>query len=51
MIREIVENDFDNLLQLYMQLHDNPFPEKNDRILGVWNSILNDDNHHIIVAE
>lgn len=51
MIREIVENDFDNLLRLYMQLHDNPFPEKNERVLAVWNSILNDKNHHIIVAE
>lgn len=34
-----------------MQLHDEPFPEKNDRVLGVWNSILNDEDHHIIVAE
>ena len=30
MVREITENDFDGLLRLYMQLHDNPFPEKND---------------------
>ena len=51
MIREIAENDFDRLLRLYMQLHDNPFPEKNARVLSVWNSILNDENHHIIVAE
>ena len=51
MIREIIESDFDNLLRLYMQLHDNPFPEKNNRVLGIWNRILNDENHHIIVAE
>ena len=51
MIREIVDSDFNNLLKLYMQLHDNPFPEKNDRVLGVWNTIMNDINHHIIVAE
>ena len=51
MIREIAENDFDRLLRLYMQLHDYPFPVKNDRVLGVWNSILNDKDHHIIVAE
>ena len=51
MIREITQNDFDSLLRLYMQLHDDPFPEKNDRVLSVWNSILNDENHHIIVAE
>ncbi len=51
MIREISEKDFDGLLRLYMQLHDNPFPEKDDRVIGVWKDILNDKNHHIIVAE
>lgn len=51
MIREITENDFDQLLRLYMQLHDNPFPEKSERVLVAWNSILADENHHIIVAE
>ena len=51
MIREITANDFDGLLTLYMQLHDNPFPEKNEDIMKLWNTILNDENHHIIVAE
>ncbi len=51
MVREITENDFEGLLRLYMQLHDNPFPEKNDKVIGIWKSILNDKNHHIIVAE
>lgn len=51
MIREICEQDFDGLMQLYMQLHDNPFPEKNDGILELWNRILQDKDHHIIVAE
>ena len=51
MIREIVESDFDNLLELYMQLHNNPFPDKNDKVMEVWDSILNDSNHHIIVAD
>ncbi len=51
MIREITANDFDGLLTLYMQLHDNPFPEKNEDIMKLWNTILNYENHHIIVAE
>lgn len=51
MIREIVESDFDNLFRLYMQLHDNPFPDKDDRVIAIWKSILNDKNHHIIVAD
>lgn len=51
MIREITANDFEQLMTLYMQLHDNPFPEKSERVMEVWNSILADSNHHIIVAE
>lgn len=51
MIREINENDFDGLMQLYMQLHGNPFPEKDGEIMALWNRILNDKDHHIIVAE
>ena len=51
MIREITEKDFDGLLSLYMQLHDNPFPDKDERVIAVWNNILNDKNHHIIVAD
>lgn len=51
MIREITDSDFDGLMTLYMQLHDNPFPERDDRVESVWRSILNDPAHHIIVAE
>lgn len=51
MIREITETDFDQLMKLYMQLHDNPFPDKSERVMKLWNSIIADDNHHIIVAE
>lgn len=51
MIREITKNDFDQLMKLYMQLHGNPFPEKDEHVMAVWNSILADENHHIIVAE
>ena len=40
-----------NLLKLHMQLHDNPFPDKDDRVMEICNSIINDNNHHIIVAE
>ena len=51
MIREITEKDFDGLMTLYMQLHDNPFPEKDERVMSIWNTVLKDENHHIIVAE
>ena len=51
MIREITEHDFDQLMTLYMQLHDNLFPEKDEHVMELWNCILADKNHHIIVAE
>ena len=51
MMREIVDSDYEGLMKLYMQLHNNPFPEKNDAITKLWNAILKDENHHIIVAE
>lgn len=51
MLREIQYDDFDGLMQLYTQLHDNPFPAKTQEILTLWQQILDDPNHHIIVAE
>lgn len=51
MIREINNNDFDGLMRLYMELHDNHFPEKSDEVISVWENILSDENHHIIVAD
>ena len=51
MIREITENDLDGLLKLYMQLHNNPMPEKTAELLQIWNEIFQDKNHHVIVAE
>ena len=51
MIREIETNDFDGLLHLYKQLHNNSFPEKTEQIIKIWNDIINDRNHHIIVAD
>lgn len=51
MIREAIAEDFDGLMRLYMQLHDNPFPQKSEQVLEIWENILADPNHHIIVCE
>ena len=51
MIREISEKDYKGLMTLYMQLHDNPMPEKTADLQALWKRILNDKDHHIIVAE
>ena len=51
MIREIQDADFDGLMRLYMQLHDNPMPERTPELIALWERILKDNDHHIIVAE
>lgn len=51
MVREVTNADFDRLMRLYMQLHGNPFPERDERIEGIWQGILKDKDHHVIVAE
>ena len=51
MIREIMESDYVGLMKLYMQLHNNPFPEKGNSMAELWNRILKDKDHHIIVAQ
>ncbi len=51
MVREAVRTDLEGLLTLYMQLHDNPFPELDERVLSVWETIMSDASHHVIVAE
>ncbi|MBP5362916.1 MAG: GNAT family N-acetyltransferase [Ruminococcus sp.] len=51
MIREITRNDLRGLLELYTYLHEKEVPEIDDKVLGIWETILADPNHHIIVAE
>ncbi len=36
MIREILKDDLDGLLRLYMQLHNNPMPEKTVELLQIY---------------
>lgn len=50
MVREITHSDLDGLLNLYTQLHDNPIPDKTKELYEMYDSIINDKNHHIIVA-
>lgn len=51
MVREANKEDFNGLMRLYTQLHNNSMPEKTSEIMELWNRIINDKDHHIIVAE
>ena len=51
MIREVNSGDFDGLMALYTQLHNNSLPQKTENVMQLWERIVNDKDHHIIVAE
>ena len=50
-IREIIQDDLEDLLKLYEQLGPNPFEQVDEHILDVWNKILQNKDYHIVVAE
>lgn len=50
MVREIKENELVQILKLYEQLGDNPFPKDNDNLNDTWKKIINDSNYHIVVC-
>ena len=51
MVREIDCNELKELLKLYLHLHENTIPDSNEILNNVWNAIIQDKNHHIIVNE
>ncbi len=51
MIREAKESDLLPLLELYLHLHEQRVPEQNEHLTKVWQGILQDENHHLIVCE
>lgn len=51
MIREAKNEDLKELLELYLDLHEESIPEQSDRLSGTWEQILEDQNHHLIVNE
>ena len=51
MVREANENDLDAILELYLFLHEDSVPEKNEHLRNTWKQIMNDPNHHLIVNE
>lgn len=51
MIREAKNEDLKELLELYLDLHEESIPEPSDSLSGTWEQILEDQNHHLIVNE
>lgn len=51
MVREIKKNELNKLLELYLYLHEDSIPEMTEHLSQTWYTIINDENHHIIVNE
>ena len=51
MVREVVNEDLDSLLELYLFLHEDSIPERDKHLEETWEQILEDPNHHLIVNE
>ena len=51
MVREATHEDLDQILELYLSLHEDSIPAKDEHLTAAWDSIMNDPNHHIIVKE
>ena len=51
MVREAVKEDLNELLNLYLFLHEKNIPENSDYLENTWKTIIEDINHHIVVKE
>lgn len=50
-VKEANTNDLNEILQLYLYLHEESVPEDTKHLRRTWENIINDVNHHLIVCE
>ena len=50
-IREAADEDLEEVLQLYLHLHETQIPEDSEALRKTWDQILGDPNHHLILCE
>lgn len=51
MVREAKREDLEEILELYLCLHETSVPEKSEHLAHTWEQILQDENHHLLVNE
>ena len=51
MVREASNKDLNEILKLYLYLHEESLPEKDEHLKDTWMQIIQDTNHHLIVKE
>ena len=50
-VREVKQGELQELLQLYLYLHEDEIPQDSKHLQDMWNQIMEDNNHHLIVCE
>lgn len=50
-IREAKHKDLNEILELYLYLHEKTLPEDTKHLRNTWENIIKDENHHLIVCE
>ena len=51
MVREARKEELNDLLELYLYLHEDSIPTHDEHLKDTWDQIMNDKNHHLIVNE
>lgn len=51
MVREAKCDDLNEILNLYLDLHETEIPENNKNLQKAWSQMITDRNHHLIVYE
>lgn len=51
MIREARTEDLPRILELYLHLHETAVPEHSENLRRMWEKIMADEDHHLIVCE
>lgn len=49
MVREAKEKDLQEILELYLYLHETSVPEMSEHMTDTWSQIIQDTNHHLII--
>jgi GNAT superfamily N-acetyltransferase len=50
-IREAKHKDLNEILELYLYLHEKTLPEDTKHLRNTWENIIKDENHHLVVCE
>lgn len=51
MIREVYEDEYEQLMSLYCQLHETSVPEYKGKTKELWQTLVNDPDYHFIVQK